>query len=708
VKRLCAAALVVAAAPMARAEDFSGRATAGYNQVRSAEQHTDTFAQIYDLRYERPVTEVILYRLSLRAEDDLGTALIEGVRVDHETRELRPVLHLQWNRPEFSLQLGYDLTWAQALTDGVSSDSRLLQHGSVVTAATPGDVSIIGDLQWRAEKQDDTVDNTELRGSFLASLQKRELTLSGGGNATHYRDPLHDFSRLGVGLLGSVAWTDTFGGGKATVALSNTAQWNLQQEESRTGLAAEQARRELPTAALHAIDDTPLDSRDLPLQPVPALLDADLATPTAVDLGPLGVDHQALGVDLGRFLTVDELRVHVRSEQGNTVPRGGDILFDVYTSLDGREWRLHEGAPAVAFLLTSSTYAVRFPFVNTRYVKLVTFGVNSLDTRVTEVEVFSHAVFTPLEDRVSHTFVDSVQVGFTHAPVKPLLLSYTGLFNFNRLSDDRSEEDVTGLDWLQTCTLTLRVTRWLETQVGAENRRAMQLGELTGSWNTLSAMVTTTPVPTITATARATTTLAVEPGGNSNNQEARLALYTRFLPSLDSSLDVGVGRQTWELPLERRIDRQFVSWLGNAQLFRPLRLTGNVAMQRSEATGDEMVGPAVGKDYRAYGEANLRASQQLLLAARIGWAEGSGTSGVIQRYRVDWHPFPGGAIVFGFSYDQDQQSTTGYKSQRIAVFPSWIVNRHMILNLNYTRIELSGPERTRENEIFYVLLTLNT
>jgi hypothetical protein len=700
--------LVVAGAAPAGAEDFTGRVTAGYNQVRSEQQNTDTFAQVYDLRFDRQVSSVLLYRLAVRAQDDLGTALVASGSHDYENREIRPMFTLSVARPTLNLQLGYDLTWDQTLNDGDVAPSRLLQHALAAAIVNPSEaVRLSTDVQWRIDRSGQAIDTSEVRGEALAAWRSRTVTLSAGPTSTVFQDSLHGFSRFTVGLLGTSTWSDELAGGRVTAALGNTSQWNLQRETSSAGIATDEPRREVPVAALYAVDRTPLDSRDAPLEAVPALLDGDLAGPTAIDLGPTGVDYQAIGVDMGRFVTFDELRIDVRTQAGNTVPRGGDIVFEVYSSVDARDWLLADAAPVVEFVTASSAYTIRFTSVTGRYVKVVTFGGNGIETRVTEVEVFSHAAFGAAEDRTSHTAVDSVQVAFSYAPDRRVRLAYTGLFNLSLIRSDRGV-GLTALDWAQSCFLTVRPSRWLETQVGADNRSAFQSGDVVGVWNLLSLQLAAIPAPTFTATARATRLMATEPDGSSTTDEVRLTIYGRFLPSLDSNLELGYGHQVFEPPLDRIIDRMALAWSANAQLAETLRLTGSAVLQRADARDGTSDDPLAGKDYTAYGEATWRASQQLLVAARLGWAEGSAAAGPIQRYRLDWHPFPGGALAIGFSLEEDEQTMTGYRTRRVSFFPSWIVNRHATLNFNYTLVELGGPDGTRRNQLLFVLLTVNT
>jgi hypothetical protein len=77
----------------------------------------------------------------------------------------------------------------------------------------------------------------------------------------------------------------------------------------------------------------------------------------------------------------------------------------------------------------------------------------------------------------------------------------------------------------------------------------------------------------------------------------------------------------------------------------------------------------------------------------------------LQRYHVDWFPFRGGAVALSGIYDQDVDSV-GQRTARRAIFtPAWTVNRHLILSVNYTFIDVSGRGGTR-TKAFQALATL--
>ena len=72
---------------------------------------------------------------------------------------------------------------------------------------------------------------------------------------------------------------------------------------------------------------------------------------------------------------------------------------------------------------------------------------------------------------------------------------------------------------------------------------------------------------------------------------------------------------------------------------------------------------------------------------------------------MDWFPFRGGAVALSGIYDQDVDSVGRRTARRLIFTPVWTVNRHLILSLNYTFIDVAGPAPAR-TRAFQALATL--
>jgi phage shock protein A len=153
------------------------------------------------------------------------------------------------------------------------------------------------------------------------------------------------------------------------------------------------------SVGLYSRDDTPLDSRDSPPIGEPKLVDGDLAGRVPINVGPTGLLYQNLIADMGRVVALDMLRVTIRDSSGNLVPTAGLVRWDVFTSVDGLDWiRMPTGAQT-NFVFALSAYDVTFEKTSARFFKVVSFGTNSTDAFVTELQAFFHTQIARGETR---------------------------------------------------------------------------------------------------------------------------------------------------------------------------------------------------------------------------------------------------------------------------------------------------------------------
>jgi hypothetical protein len=139
-----------------------------------------------------------------------------------------------------------------------------------------------------------------------------------------------------------------------------------------------------PIAGLYALGDLPADTE---MASESRLIDGDLNASAGVDAGPTGASFHNVGLDMGRDAVVDQLRVHVRTSAGQPAAFEGPVGWTVWASEDGLAWAVVPGQ-AQGFNAVLSAYILEFRETTARFFKAVSFGVNTVDTLVTEVEPF--------------------------------------------------------------------------------------------------------------------------------------------------------------------------------------------------------------------------------------------------------------------------------------------------------------------------------
>lgn len=207
-------------------------------------------------------------------------------------------------------------------------------------------------------------------------------------------------------------------------------------------------------AGLYARDPDPSFGE---LDPVAGLLDGntDLPTDPAIDIGAGELD-QNVGLDFGFTRPVSGVDVYADRLSGAAV------VWEVYVSEDNLEWERHDafppaGLPPVFYDAAQLRYELRFGTVETRYLKVVARGGNTVDTvLVTELQaVEAIDELTELErDDSSHR----ADLGLTYRPADDWRFSARGFAN---LEPSRGSVDER-TDLSYTLRSTWEANAWLQ------------------------------------------------------------------------------------------------------------------------------------------------------------------------------------------------------------------------------------------------------
>lgn len=703
--------------------DLSSRALLTYRDYDTEGLASDGFNQIYDLRLERQFTDPFRLRLSLRAEkSDLGTNLGLG-RVGRDFSQYQPGAEMLYALPQFQLQGNYDLIDTNSsVANGPSNERRVERAfglGSWRPQRLPG-------LSFQVERRgvEDVlaeIDRTETllqgtmdytwKGLSLSAI-RRDRRLDDGGIGFARR------SRENQGLLG---YEGRFFDGRVSASINGL--FSATQLDERAGNEPVSVLTPVVIAhAYHAVDDTPLEDDAQPRE-VPALVDGNIDRGAGISLGPDGAFYQNFSLDVGRFVTLDTFRVHVRDAEGKLVPLGGLITWDVYVSTDGARWTSVSVGVSGAFVPALSYYEVRFTATPSRYFKLVNFQTNSVATEVTEVQAFSRTEFAAGEMRRTDVRLGSGNATLTVQPMRQVTLTYYGLFN--GLEQTSPALDLENRSYEQVASAQLDPTHVLGLTVRYQKRDVTQTGLVFDqAYEAWSGILDLRWLATLQQTLEATRSREDNTGRRIASDGVTLHTYTRFYPSLDLRLDLGLAQETYSgllagvLPLGQNVDRRYLNGVGRAQLIEGLTLTLTATVQRAvyengftppDGSGDLLPPEGIAlppeRDDRWSAELFYRPGSRLGLSARIGRATAGTLKGMLQRYHVDWYPFAGGALALGGTYDQDVDSIANRQARRLTFTPVWTINRRTILNLNYTRLTAVANRSTTARS-FYATLTL--
>lgn len=704
--RLAPALLLVgalAAAPPASAGDLSARADLAYAWDDLGATSSDYLRQVYWLDYRRQVAQPITYRLSLRVQDDRGTTLAAGRRTPLRLQALAPTGSLDYRLEAFGLSASYRRNDERFLDPADDRyHARVIERlgGAVwLQPFADGDVTVAAD---RLAFSSAEVDTTDDRLGVTFRHGSEAFRLVDENRLQRFVDGRTGLSRVSLGPRLTVGWARTFGEA-GSVSAQYLVDWFVNEQEVRAAAGASVATEVQPVAGLHLQDDLPIDTPPMPA--LPALVDRVFDAPAGVSLGPTGASFENLGLDLGRFTAVDELRVHVRGAGGTPVPFGGAITWSVYSSQDGLRWAPVDGVTAL-FTEGMSAWQVTFPAVTARFVKAVNFGVNTVETQVTELQAFVHELFQAGAPRRSSSLRQGLGLSVTGRPWRRVQLALTAQGNADAVSPPgASRRWTTDLSSQASAAVGPFGPFLLGAAQGFTAARqpfgfsqASVTSTGTVRWQPLERLAATVEARRVEDRIRAILDVRTVTTG------ASLGSSLGVLEALRASLQAGFNRQeiaggglTWYLTASAQVA---------AGLRRDLDLVLDASAQRTLArrgdTSAQLEVPLIRiLTYERYtAEARFHPGPQLALVARVGWSAAEERGGLLQSYRASWAPFPGGAVQLAFDYAEEIDPLTGRSLRRLAASPRWALNRYATLELSYNMVRGTGSLPVRQQNLF--------
>lgn len=694
-------------AASAAAQDFSARALLSVEHYKTGNVSRNGFRQTYDLGLDRALTGNSRIRIFFRSDDFRGTTGGVGRRATIGARQLQPGGELSVSTLNSVAVLRSELFETISQTNGERYD-RALRRSLASLHWTPVGLPAVRLLGQRNATTDtaSTVQLVDEAAMVSTDYAWRGAAVTLSDNYTRSADARVGYERTATSQSGAVSYAFNGLGGK----LSATAEtFGQRMSFAERGTSAGAASVPVPVRANHAygvVDETPLDSRDHPRVEVPALIDGDLDHSAPISLGPSGVSFQNLELDIGHVDRVDEIRVVVRDELGNPLRNGGGpVAWDAYTSDDGMSWRLLTSQ--VSFNAALSYYSVSFDAIDTRWVKVVNFGVNAEPTFVTELQAFYHRTIAAGEKRRGSQDGFNASTSITGKPAERVTLTYTGFYS--AISQELALTGRTATTDLEhRAAVRYEVTRWLalrgqytSTQLhnfagqGADGAKGYGIfAEFQPAPQLLVSLESTRLDETVQQTPFVLETLA-----------AHSTAYV--VRALQVSFDA--GEQTQTISADGASSRRyFATFSSNAQLTRRLRMMVAASLQEMRAGSQENVVQLLGarRDDRISAEFIWRAGRELSVASRFGYASGLAASGVTQRYHVDWFPFGDGTVSLATSYDDDIDPVLNRRAKRLLFNPRWMMNRFATFDVNYISVSSTYGSTVNRQRSLFATLTL--
>jgi hypothetical protein len=700
------------------ASDLGGRAILSYQDSRAGDAAFKEFRQDYELRYQRTVAPPFQYVFRLQWQDTMGKVEANNSRFDLRTKVFQPSLEFVINVAPFEFRTNIEFKRTDydpdPGKDHTQDDTRFFSRLHWRPDNLP---SVLFQLDRRTSKDPAvSLDTAETQFNTLAEYKKEPFRFLYRFQYDKFDNKAIHFTKEEMDHQGEVDYRQAFLDNRLTFSANYLVDYRSVTDKVRGDLPVTVPIQLTPLKGLSSVDDTPLDGTDRPMASNSLLIDGLLGIPAGISIGsPGGVPLNNVGIDLGRRQTADRVVITVRNARMEPVPIGGPVSWDVYASADGVRWTLVAAGASTVFSAVLSQYEIRFPPTVSQFFKVVNIGVNTVDTQVTEMQLLADTTFLP-GGEVSGTFLSQTgNVTTEGKPVKGVTLTYNAYIRAIR-DESPGRPEYTSNDWTQAVSAFLEPARFTNLTLRYDKRKQTQnIGDDQGS-DLYSATANFFFLQNLYQSLLATRgSQQVNGADRSLSETLAFRNNAKLYDTWEVNFDMGYGRD-WNYQFAdntTKTDRYAVNLRSLAQLTRRLLWTveGNANWVTTAYSGGE----SKTRDARGWTEFFYRPGQEIDVTARVGYVNGTTQSGPTQRYKVNWYPFPDGAVQLNGTYEYDRDDSSGNLLERWTALARWNVNRYTTLELNYTNVETSYTYFSRlqwltgtvKSQTIYTTLNIN-
>ena len=651
--------------------------SAGIITSKSADSTTDlqSFAQTLDLNWNKAISPVLRYRLTLRSEDTRNTIKVDSDVTRSSATQVEPVFDATLSSSAFSLNGG--LRFRELFTNGNKQDPIWLNERRWFTRLflTPQDLPTISFQIDRATR----VNDAKPSGANQADTRYQVTTDYNYGGATFsylFSDRIDQDFALGqtrdqksntgtFGYTGNslwAGWLDILGG--YSINYSPT-----REEFSKSGLA--EVERPLTRGLKAAADLTPLDSTDVPLTPEPGLLNGTALIPLELHTS-VGFEQPEQAADTCTSSSqktdtcIFEIRLNLTPQSPFLIPDNLEsfLTFKVFVSDDItlHTWTELSGFSA-KYNALESRFEITWPDINSRskarffkvYVDANPFGAQ---IQVTRISAFNQTTVKAGEKRDRSILAHNLNGSFTLRPPGKLWSLSALSFDFNLSRVSQQPDSITNTTGTQTARMVLEPFRYLTSTFTYQHNfsTSNQQGSKGTTSDLYSVVFSSMPLPTLSSSL----TVAHNDNRGDGELETRsdsgsLNVSTRLYRNLNVDSTYSLAR-TQDFLVDQRALSQGGTINANASLTPRLNSTLGYSIRLSQTEQpDQQINQLT---HTISGSFTYTLSRLLNFNTRYDFLKGNDITSLIQDYRVDWTPTPKLSAFVDFRNTQQESSGT--------------------------------------------------
>ena len=594
---------------------------------------------------------------------------------------------------------GYDLQ--QTLSEPSSGADNRLTRTDLLQKLEWAPVDLPQVTAWldrRSENDDLFVDRTdtetvvkveEVRGPFNYQLSLVSQSL---------RDQRSEVDQEIVDRIGRVTWREAF----LDEELSTSVSVFQQDRHSRTtfpGAASGVPLGEVfPTAGFSALDSTP-EISVLPANG--ALVDGDVNTSAGVNIGGFASGGE-IGWNMAAALPVNsDIDLAMISTADTVEPFfADDFAFSVWVSEDNNFWSLVSPSASYSYEASFRRFRIKLPPLDAPYVKIVnTAGPPGAPAvLVTELRFFGKlpgtgATSTSVTDRTRN-----VTGNMSWRAADDLTLGYDVFVqdavreNDDLLTRDEQRLD-SGVNALWTPTSIVSVS------ARANQQRVDDAIQPDQVFSTVSGLVDVAALETLDVAASYTGTRREREDQRDFLTEAtQLRTAAQLLDQLRSEVFVEQSTQT-DRENARVIRRTTLGASAIAELTSAVDLTVGVRDEQARVTGAGAPGIPDPSEQVVETLVLYQPSDQFTAEAEFEWRDTFAGKGLDQRFRIDWIPFPDGAIDIQLDAQRFESRSSATRIDRYLLLTRWTANPSTFMEWNVAVQKPQGADSTESTSL---------
>lgn len=683
------------------------------NKGNEVHEELRSFVQLYNLNLQKDIMPLLKLSVGGIVQKNDSDVILINSRQTSVTTLTRPNIDLTLNSQLLNMGAGFNRVNTESTTSGLRLPTMVSDAYRGYIGWKPSELPTLDLMMTRTNNYDKeralenmTTDQVSL---FSRYDPTKTIQLQYKGSTVDTRDRINGVDTTINSNGGRITYDDRFFKDRVTVSSYYDVNYSSIETIASSGTGSVKAPV-LAFEGLFALTTLPEHDPLHPMVPTPFLIDNDVAgtNNNAINIGSApyttvpqqDTSPRNIGLRFGTLMEMNNLVVYVYSLNNtgvptylNSSPTGlvpNQFKWDIYLSTDNQTWRLYQtmsSAPyePVAALPGVGRFELSMPAVKTQYIKVVVSPLTLTGdaflfpiVAVTELQAFMELAASEVQRKsrgMNQTLSLYTKFTLLDNPNLYYDISYLLFESSSGASTLRRSTLSNGL------SLSHRFNQVFSGVVRTERLDANEPAPLVNSvtYNT-TASVQAVPLPTLRHTAAYGFNLRETPTGRTNTNSLYLTNSADLYRNITAFLNAGWSLVDQETNQTNKTSTYAygINLMPRKTLTMTLSATSEVSTQSGGGFADYSL-----VTRRQDGSIAYIPFSTLYLTAGISKIVQPTFHDTTKNYGINWSPFPGGALQFGFSYNESLSSRDNALIKITQPSLRWTIARWASLDASY-------------------------